>query len=233
MLKRLLRVAEGPRARRCKFVLDAPHAGAVAVAGSFNDWSPDVCPLKRGKDGAWQATLLLPPGRYEYRFVVDGQWRDDPACDERVPNGHGSENCVRRVRPATTGKALPADDVKRYRAALEGLGSSVRSGLAHDQGVLMRTDGQDAEGGTLPYTAGAWNGGTDEVETGVIANAERLLGEVTAALGRIDAGTFGWCEECGKRIAKAQLTAAPYARLCIRCARAGQAPAVIAARTAG
>jgi RNA polymerase-binding transcription factor DksA len=48
----------------------------------------------------------------------------------------------------------------------------------------------------------------------------RLLAEVIAALDRIDAGTFGTCLDCGRPISRARLDALPYARQCIRCARA-------------
>jgi len=179
MLKRLLGVAKSPRTRRCTFTLEAPNAQAVALAGSFNGWATDARPLKRTKDGSWQTILLLPPGRYEYRFFVDGQWWDDPACTERVSNGHGSENCVRHVTAAIIGKPMPAKERDRYRDALT---------------ALAATGGPEAA-------------------------------EVTAALGRIDAGSFGQCEECGKRITKARLTAVPYARRCADCAPVAQAVA--------
>ena len=117
MPKRPPAVVKGPRTRRCKFILDAPHATAVAVAGSFNDWADDARRLKRGTDGVWETTLLLPPGRYEYRFVVDGEWRDDPGCPERVPNGHGSENCILIVAALVTGKSGIPRDVDDCRAA--------------------------------------------------------------------------------------------------------------------
>lgn len=210
MIKRLLGVAKGPRNRRCTFSLEAPDARAVTLAGSFNGWATEARPLKRAKGGPWQTTLLLPPGRYEYRFFVDGQWWDDPACTERVPNGFGSHNCVLHVFAAATGKAMPAKELDKYRAALKALATSVGSGLANDQRELMRADEPDVAG---------LDGGEVEVETGVIAMEERLLAEVNAALGRIDAGTFGGCEQCGKRIAKARLAAVPYARRCARCAK--------------
>ena len=222
MLKRLLGMTTGPRRRRYTFTLDAPAAGAVAVAGSFNGWAADARPLKRGKGGLWQATVLLPPGRYEYRFVVDGQWRDDPACADRVPNGFGSENCVLQVPAPAADNPMPAKDLDRYRGALATLADSVRSGLAHDQRELMHEDEPDVPGGPMPSTADVLDTGTQEVETGIMANEERLLAEVTAALGRIDAGTFGRCEQCGKRIARARLDAIPYARQCARCARVAQ-----------
>jgi hypothetical protein len=39
----------------------------------------------------------LEPGTYHYRFLVDGQWRDDPECTLRVDNPYGSNNAVRQV----------------------------------------------------------------------------------------------------------------------------------------
>jgi len=45
----------------------------------------------------WKKTISLPPGRYEYRLLVDGQWQDDPQCPLRQPNQFGGENCVCEV----------------------------------------------------------------------------------------------------------------------------------------
>jgi len=80
--------------KRIEFVLEAPHAGAVAAAGTFNNWDASLTPMKRGKDGLWRAKEILPPGRHEYRFVVDGQWLSDPKAKESVPNPHGGDNSV-------------------------------------------------------------------------------------------------------------------------------------------
>lgn len=76
---------------------DAPNATVVAVAGSFNNWNPEATPLYRQPDGTWAVELYLAPGTYEYRFVVDGCWCDDPAAAEYVPNPFGSYNAVLRV----------------------------------------------------------------------------------------------------------------------------------------
>lgn len=75
------------------------HDGArsVSVAGSFNDWRPERTPLRRNSEGAWEADLRLEPGDYEYRFVVDGQWSDDPLARRRVPNPFGGTNAVLHV----------------------------------------------------------------------------------------------------------------------------------------
>lgn len=74
--------------------LTHPAAQQVCVAGSFNDWHPTVTPMIRLGDGQWAKELALPPGRYEYRFVVDGEWVDDPAATELIPNTFGTANAV-------------------------------------------------------------------------------------------------------------------------------------------
>ena len=48
-------------------------------------------------------------------------------------------------------------------------------------------------------------------------NAERLLDQVSHALERLKAGTYGMCETCHDRIDPARLEALPYATLCLRC----------------
>lgn len=70
------------------------QAQAVFIAGTFNDWHPTVTPMISLGDGKWAKELSLPPGRYEYRFVVDGEWTSDPAATDYVPNSHGSSNSV-------------------------------------------------------------------------------------------------------------------------------------------
>lgn len=72
----------------------APDAKAVHVAGDFTNWQDGALALKQLKGGLWKTTVSLAPGRYAYRLIVDGQWRDDPQCPHRQPNGQGGENCV-------------------------------------------------------------------------------------------------------------------------------------------
>ena len=83
--------------RTVTFAYKAPAAQVVALAGNFTNWDQAPVSLKKSKDGLWQATLTLAPGSYEYRLLVDGQWRDDPQCPTRVANPFGTENCVRTV----------------------------------------------------------------------------------------------------------------------------------------
>ncbi len=83
--------------RRVTFTLVAPEAQSVRLAGDFTGWETEPVELKKQKDGVWKKQLSLPPGRYEYRYLVDSQWQNDPNCAERVWNGFGSQNCVRIV----------------------------------------------------------------------------------------------------------------------------------------
>lgn len=64
------------------FSIQAPDAAEAFVAGTFNDWNPRSQPLVRDSDGRWTVALDLPPGRYEYKFIVDGQWCCEPGCDK-------------------------------------------------------------------------------------------------------------------------------------------------------
>jgi 1,4-alpha-glucan branching enzyme len=72
----------------------APEAGDVKVAGNFNGWQPEATPLKNTKDGEWAVRLMLRSGQYEYRFVVDGQWIEDPLTTQRTANPYGGFNSI-------------------------------------------------------------------------------------------------------------------------------------------
>jgi 1,4-alpha-glucan branching enzyme len=75
----------------------APAASRVNVAGGFNDWSSEATPLKRTSAGEWAARLLLRAGQYEYRFIVDGHWTEDPRASQQVANPYGGLNSVLTV----------------------------------------------------------------------------------------------------------------------------------------
>ena len=80
------------------FVLEHNSAEHVYVCGDFNGWQP-TCLRMIGDDeaGLWEKRLALPPGRYEYKFVVDGLWLHDPNCPRNVPNAFGSLNSIVKV----------------------------------------------------------------------------------------------------------------------------------------
>ena len=78
-----------------RFVLHAPGAKRVTVAGTFNQWDQNAAPLiPAGTDGVWMTTLALPVGQHQYAFVVDGRrWVADPAAPA-VDDGFGRRNSV-------------------------------------------------------------------------------------------------------------------------------------------
>ena len=88
-----------PDKKKETFELNEPTATTVELLGDFTNWEQEPIALKRQKSGLWRATISLQPGVHEYRFRVDGQWRDDSECTRRQPNPFGSENCVRNVSP--------------------------------------------------------------------------------------------------------------------------------------
>ena len=79
------------------FAFTAPTATSVQLVGDFTHWKDSPINLRKTGNGVWQGTVQLEPGTHHYRFLVDGQWRDDPECTVRVPNPFGSENMVRQV----------------------------------------------------------------------------------------------------------------------------------------
>ena len=81
------------------FSCKAPAAVQVLLAGDFTHWLQHPIPLQKHGD-IWSATVSLTPGAHQYRFVVDGEWRDDPECKLRVPNCYGSENDLVEVGEA-------------------------------------------------------------------------------------------------------------------------------------
>ena len=80
--------------QKVTFSFVAPEAQSVQLAGDFTSWQQAPLPLKKLKSGLWKTTVSLPPGRYEYRLLVDGEWRDDPACQLHQANQFGGENCI-------------------------------------------------------------------------------------------------------------------------------------------
>ena len=92
--------------RTIKFFIHAPDAVEVLLSGTFTNWNK--LPIVRTESGFWEAGIEVPPGKYEYRFIVDGQWMDNvPGCVQvdkicvqdvpaakRVPNSFGSHNCL-------------------------------------------------------------------------------------------------------------------------------------------
>lgn len=72
----------------------APHAQAVFVVGSFNDWDPTATALVQTSPGVFRVSLELPVGAHEYQLIVDGVWMTDPLAALTRDDGFGSRNGV-------------------------------------------------------------------------------------------------------------------------------------------
>ena len=74
-------------------------ARSVSLAGEFNDWNATANPMQRDPSGLWTVALPLKPGKYQYKFVVDGSWKQDPANPDGADDTFGGKNSVKTVGP--------------------------------------------------------------------------------------------------------------------------------------
>lgn len=80
--------------RKTQFSLNMPKARKAILMGDFNMWSPEINPMQKDENGVWRTSVMLYPGRYEYRFQVDGEWYNDPNNYRKCPNCFGTKNNV-------------------------------------------------------------------------------------------------------------------------------------------
>ena len=113
-------------------------------------------------------------------------------------------------------------DLAKFRAKLEALALRVRDDADNIAEQVQSGSGGGGNLSTVPVHLGDM--GTDEfmreLDATLLDNEQYLVTEARAALRRIEAGTFGICEGCGKRVAKERLEVMPFTRFCVRCANA-------------
>ena len=99
MVKLLDGEKDAAAGRVCEFSVTAKPGLKVFVAGSFNDWEPELNPMvDAGANGSYRCTLSLAPGYYEYKFVVDGEWVLDESNPNFTSNDFGTLNSVLNVK---------------------------------------------------------------------------------------------------------------------------------------
>lgn len=83
-----------------RFLLSAPAAKSVSLAGSFNGWSPTAHPMApAGSDGFWSVVVPLPEGEHAFMYLIDGtKWMVPPLAQDFVTDGFGNTNGIVVIR---------------------------------------------------------------------------------------------------------------------------------------
>lgn len=76
------------------FQIDNKDAKEVLLAGNFTEWEKAPIRMLNMGNGSWQSKINLAPGRYLYKFLVDGRWETDPKGRERSANPFGTADSV-------------------------------------------------------------------------------------------------------------------------------------------
>ncbi|ERP30948.1 glycogen-binding domain-containing protein [Chitinivibrio alkaliphilus] len=85
----------GSKKKRVTFTYKGVPGSDVFVTGSFNEWDPKQKKLKdKKKDGVYSLAVNLPRERHQYKFIVDGEWINDPECTMYEEDGFGGLNSV-------------------------------------------------------------------------------------------------------------------------------------------
>jgi len=80
--------------KKVSFSIKAPAAKEVILMGDFNKWDPKVHPMENDGNGIWTKSIMISPGKYEYKFLIDGQWKEDPVNEQICLNCFGTMNSI-------------------------------------------------------------------------------------------------------------------------------------------
>jgi glycosidase len=115
--------AQGLRSVKFSYQPVISGVSEVVVAGSFNDWNVGATPMSDGDgDGTYEVTLLLAPGTYQYKYVVDGTWLTDEEAEDFSDDGFGGRNSILHVDSRFNAIEVEVGDGEFY---LEDLGVRV------------------------------------------------------------------------------------------------------------
>lgn len=84
--------------KTAEFKFHAPMAKKVSLVGSFNNWNTKGTSAKKDAQGNWLIKVNLKPGRYEYKFLVDGNWINDPSNRAMTTNSFGTQNNILEIK---------------------------------------------------------------------------------------------------------------------------------------
>ncbi len=97
MKKKPVKVQKEDEKRKIQFKFYAPQANEVYLVGTFNKWNPIKKKMKINEKGEWLTRVILVEGEHQYKFIVDGEWVNDPGAERFVENGVGGINSVKVV----------------------------------------------------------------------------------------------------------------------------------------
>jgi len=152
------------------FTLNEATAQTVFIAGDFNGWNASDLPLTADGTGNWAITMQLAPGTYEYKFVVDGDWREDPSNPEKKSDPFGGANSLVTVQAdgslagaaavtaatVAAGATASSDDAKTNTDDI-----TVGAPRETDAGIAFTYQSDDAGRVSLAGTFNSWN--ADEI----------------------------------------------------------------------
>ncbi|WP_185956471.1 glycogen-binding domain-containing protein [Changchengzhania lutea] len=101
-----------PNGNACFKLKGFENAKSVILAGSFNKWDENLFKMNKVEDG-WELTLQMKPDVYEYRFIVDGQWMEDPDNISKIRNEFHEFNSVINIKEYTAFKLRGYTDAKK------------------------------------------------------------------------------------------------------------------------
>jgi DnaK suppressor protein len=126
---------------------------------------------------------------------------------------------VKRAGPPP--RKLPAEELKKYRDVLRRIRDRVVDEIAFLAGDNLNRSPRESSGDLSSYSFHMADQGTDnfdrEFALNLVSSEQDALYEIDEALQRIEGGTYGICDLCGRGIEKARLKALPFAKMCIRC----------------
>lgn len=82
-----------PKTKKTTFSFEEPEAKKVFLAGDFNKWDQKKHPMKKMK-GVWKISLPLKPGEYKFKYLVDGNWHNDPSAHKYTTSPFGGDDSV-------------------------------------------------------------------------------------------------------------------------------------------
>ncbi len=141
----------------------AGPGNTVHLAGEFNSWSTSADPLTKGADGTFTLTKALAPGKYAYKFVIDGgTWKEDPNATESVDDGYGGKNSLVVVGGTAAATPAPAAAAPAAVKALAA-GAAPRAPKLTADGVVFTYAGSARTSVTLCGDFNGWATAADKL----------------------------------------------------------------------